>query len=179
MKDFDTEREQRVSRSVEERSFRIGGETFVLRDGVRPEVLAGLDDLRDPVLDQKTCTCGHPRQAHGPNGERCSSAKCECVSFTPFVVDAGASLHDRLASLDDTFLAMIEHDDDAVARYRNIREREFDPIMFSDLGAVVEWMVEQQTRRRPTGSPSASTRGRSTTGTSSTESSSSPDIQAA
>lgn len=43
MKDFDQERE---ARSGGDRRLRIGGEEFVRRDGVRPEVLARYEDLQ-------------------------------------------------------------------------------------------------------------------------------------
>jgi hypothetical protein len=42
VKDFDAVREQRAQ---EDRSFKIGGETFVRKVGVRPEVLAEYDQI--------------------------------------------------------------------------------------------------------------------------------------
>jgi hypothetical protein len=44
MKNFDIERAKR-NRTREERTFQIGGEVFTLKNRVRPEALAGFDDL--------------------------------------------------------------------------------------------------------------------------------------
>lgn len=40
MKDFDEARTARSTRDAEERSFKLGGETFTIRPAVRPETLA-------------------------------------------------------------------------------------------------------------------------------------------
>lgn len=45
MKNFDSERRPVVAR--EEREFKIGGEVFVRRSRVRPDVLTGWDDVTD------------------------------------------------------------------------------------------------------------------------------------
>lgn len=52
MKDFDVARAKR-KRSEEERTFKIAGETFVLKNGVRPEALAGFDEINEnsPIAD--------------------------------------------------------------------------------------------------------------------------------
>lgn len=42
MKDFDEARKERAER---DRSFKIGGETFVMKTGVRPEVLASYEEI--------------------------------------------------------------------------------------------------------------------------------------
>lgn len=44
MQDFDKAREERAA---EDRSFKIGGETFVLRSGVRPEIIAAYDSIQE------------------------------------------------------------------------------------------------------------------------------------
>lgn len=55
MKDFDTPRKERQnSRSVEERTFQIGGETFVVTVGVHPDVLASYDDLNESDTATRT-----------------------------------------------------------------------------------------------------------------------------
>ncbi len=79
--------------------------------------------------------------------------------------------------IDSIFLLKIEKDDDAEARYQAVRENDEDPLTVEDLREVVDWMIEESSNR-PTGSPSGSTGGRRSTGTSSTEDSSSQVLAA-
>jgi len=64
VKNFDTQRSER-NRSVEERTFQLGGETFVCRAGIKPEVLVPYEDLDGSqtasetlaVIDQMIVDC--------------------------------------------------------------------------------------------------------------------------
>lgn len=112
MKDFDTKRKERSDR---DRSFKIGGETFVRRTGLRPEILLPWEKIGD---------------------------------------DTPAS--EVLETIDLLVTDFIESGDDAVARYKALREREDDPVTLEDLQELVEWLVAEQTGR-PTGPPSGST----------------------
>lgn len=53
MKDFDPDRQAR-QQDEETRTFKLGGETFVLRAAIRPDVLAGYDDLDDDTTTAET-----------------------------------------------------------------------------------------------------------------------------
>lgn len=108
MKDFDSEWSER--KSVDARTFRFLGESFVLKTGVRPEALGGREDL-DPE---------------------------------------NTTVEESMASMDDLFLLMIEHGDDAEKRYREIRAREENALGVADLNEVIDWMIEKQTGRPPT-----------------------------
>lgn len=177
MKNFDVERETRPTRPVEERMFQIAGETFVMRDRVRPEAYAPMDELKEAKLDRLNCSCGHPRVAHGPGGARnCQDPSCDCKAFTGVVLEPGSTMTDVLNAIDTTVLAMTETE--CHERYKVIRQREDDPLVIDDLHQVVEWMIEESTRR-PTGPPSSSTGTPAPTGATSTDDSSSPDLQAA
>lgn len=135
MKDFDATR----SRTREDRTFRLAGETFVARAKVRPEKLIAFDELADLGDD--------------------------------------APISETMRLIDEVLTALIDPADDALVRYQKIRESE-DPEMavgVDDLRDVLDWLMEVITGR-PTGSPSDSTSGRESTGTSSTEDSSSQAI---
>lgn len=180
IKDFDAVRAaDRPERPIEARMFRLGGEVFVMRDSVRPDALTPLDiAMRDPKFDNNTCgVCEQPRIAHraGAGGKLITG---NCDGFAPKMIDPGPTLQDRIQAFDTVFVSLTEPDDNAHARYRALREREYDPILLPDLIKVIEWMTEEQTGRRPTGSPSVSSDGRKPTGTTLTEDSSSLDILA-
>lgn len=53
MKDFDPDR---IGRQADEdtRTFKLGGETFVIRAAIRPDVLAGYDDIGDDTSTVET-----------------------------------------------------------------------------------------------------------------------------
>lgn len=53
MKNFDTARNQR-KRTKDERTFIIGGEEFVARDGVHPDVLAQYDEINQDTTAIRT-----------------------------------------------------------------------------------------------------------------------------
>lgn len=151
----------------------------MLRDNVRPEAFAPMDDLREAVVDRINCRCGHPKVAHGPGGAReCGYCAGECKEFTGVQLEPGSTLTETLAAIDDSILAMMEQTDEAAERYRALRSREDDPLTIGDLRSVVEWCIEESTRR-PTGPPSSSTASLDTTGNILTGDSSSAGLQAA
>jgi hypothetical protein len=133
-KDFDSEWAER--RSVDARSFKFCGETFVMRKAIKPETMA----IRDTITED-------------------------------------SPMEESMAALDDLFLSMIEHGEDAEARYRALRDAD-DELGIRDISDVLDWMIEQQTGRPPT-SRGASMDGHSRTGTPSTAASSSRALTAA
>lgn len=63
--------------------------------------------------------------------------------------DADTPPDQQWAKLDELVLTLIEHDDDAEARYRKIRASE-DGLSIADIREVIDWLIEQQTGRPPT-----------------------------
>jgi hypothetical protein len=159
VKDFDVERKTREEEGRDARTFRLGGETFVVKAAIRPEALTEYENLTG---------------------------------------DASAS--DTLGIIDRLILAFIEPgdlvddphigeqtpDDDGTPAmigerhlaYRQVRERDADPLGLPDLESLVEWLIETQTER-PTGPPSSSGASRRATGNGSTDASSSRGSRAA
>lgn len=176
MKDFDEERNARPRLSVEERTFKIGGEVFVARDRIRPDALAPMDDLPDAEFDHTTCSCDHRLHEH-PQGP-CTAVGCDCKKFRPKLLKSGATLAEQLAAMDTTFVALIESGDDAEARYRALRARNDDALELDDIMEVIGWVTVLNTRR-PTGPSVDSPGGPASTGTASTGVSSSPGTLAA
>jgi hypothetical protein len=77
--------------------------------------------------------------------------------------------------IDDVILQMIEDNDGAHERWRELRRQTEDglgPITLQDMTDLVEWLIEEQTGRRPTQQPSPSTGGPPATATPSTAGSS-------
>lgn len=68
---------------------------------------------------------------------------------------------DALKTIDAIVLDMIESRDEAAGRYQAIRANEEDPVTLSDLTALVEWLIGEQTGR-PTQPPSPSGGGQET-----------------
>ena len=64
MKNFDEDRQQRPRRPVEDRTFVLGGETFVARDRFRPDALEPLELIKEAKTDPTTCTCAHRLHEH-------------------------------------------------------------------------------------------------------------------
>lgn len=91
-------------------------------------------------------------------------------------VDASAPIEESMGALDDLFLAFIEHDDDAEARYRALRADEQE-LGIRDIEDILDWMIEAQTGRPPT-SRGASTAGAEQLGTRSMGASRSPALSA-
>lgn len=87
------------------------------------------------------------------------------------------NIETTMAIIDDLIIAFLEPGSGGEAhnRYRTLRERESDPISVEDLQELVEWMMEVYSAR-PTVPPGDSSESPGTTGTSSTDDSSSPDI---
>lgn len=73
-----------------------------------------------------------------------------------------------LAVIDAMVVSFIEGGKLAEARYRKVRAREEDAISMEDLSSLVEWLIEEQTRR-PTSASSASSDGRKPTADSLTD----------
>lgn len=130
MRDFDQQRRERAEFGRDDRTFVLGGETFVVKASIRPEALAEYENLK---------------------------------------ADDGAGK--ALEVIDDLVVSFLEPADDAEARYRHVRTVEDNPISLGDLEALVEWLVETQTKR-PTGQPGSSSASPGHTGNTSTENSS-------
>ncbi len=151
MKNFDDARRLRAKRPVEDRTFMLGGQEFVVRARVRPEVLTPMDTIQDAV--------------RGPNGE---------------VVQRGTPIGQDIAVMDDVLVSLIEDTDDAHARYRALRADEDDPIEIEDIRDVLMWAIglvtgrDGEDGRDPTGSASGSTPSAARTATRSMDGSSSP-----
>lgn len=174
MKNLDEARHARPRRSVEDRTFVIGGETFVARDRFRPDVIAPIEQLADPVFDPTTCRCSHRLHEH-PSGP-CTAVGCTCPKFNEALVEAGATLADQLAAFDSAIVGILEGD--GPDRWRELRARDDDPIELSDMMEVIRYATSREAAR-PTGPPGGSSSTPSEPGTSSTDVSSSPDSQAA
>ncbi len=159
MKDFDKKRRERIARPVDDRSFVLGGETFVVRAAVRPDVLAMLDGIVDAKFED-TIENGKPVRK---------------------LVERGTPVGHDIAVMDNLVLELIEDTDDGHARWSAVRARTDDPILMEDISDVMLWAIgvasgrDGEDGRHPTGLPSASTDGRSPTGTPLTAVSSSPD----
>lgn len=132
MKDFDAGRTAKRA-TEEERTFKIGGETFVALRSVHPSVLSAYDKINK---------------------------------------DTGIT--ETLEIVDEVILQMIEDREGAHGNYLKVRANKDDPITVEDLLELVKWLLEAQTDR-PTGPPSASASGPTSTEASSTAVSSSPD----
>lgn len=136
MKDFDPKRRERVPATVDERTFRIGGEEFVVAEYVRPETIAPIE-----------------------------------------LIKPDSTIAEDLPLMDEIVEGFLQDEAD-VERWRELRKRVKDPLVYSDIEDVVVWLVGLTTRR-PTGRPSDSTDGPPAGSTSSTEDSSSPGETAA
>ena len=136
MQNFD---ESRDARKASDRTFQIGGELFVRKVGVRPEVIAAYESLNEATNATETLAL-------------IDSVVCDMID------DDGQALADGERI---TKVGAKGH-----ARYRKLREREDDPISLGDMTGLVEWLIETETGRVPTQQPSPSRRGRAGTGTS-------------
>jgi hypothetical protein len=148
-------RNERAQRPEEERTFVIGGETFVYRPSVPPEgykrwsaMTGGEFILRDaqgkPVLDP--------------------------ASNTPI---STLTEDDALAILDETVISFLEPQYEEA--WRRVRAADApNPLTLDDIRALIRWLFEEQTGR-PTGRSSDSSNGSRTAdhGTRSTDASSS------
>jgi hypothetical protein len=91
MKDFDTDR---APRSVEDRTFQIGGEVFVMRTAIRPEVLAAYEDLDIEsaksadtlkVIDELIVSCIEPADAGHDRYARLRTRDDDPITITDLV----------------------------------------------------------------------------------------------
>ena len=182
MKNFDEARTARPSLPVEDRTFQLGGETFVMRDVLHPEVFVPLETLKEAQQSKTECRCGHQRIQHDQGAGKCGDPSCTCDEFFGKVLERGASIGDTMKAFDRVILDAVEGDGEVKDRWAKVRSIDaVPPVTIDDVGDVVNWMMEAQTRR-PTVPPAGSSDGRSSTGTSSTGTSSStesPEEQAA
>ena len=178
MKNFDEEREARVEIPEDQRTFQLGGETFLIRDAVRPEVFAPLDEMKPLVQSKTDCVCGHTRVQHVQGRGACNDPACSCIAFVGEVVEKGSSLAEILDAFDAAVLACLADTDGGRDRWKALRRREDNPVEMADIRGVLDWIQEVQSAR-PTQRPGSSSPGPSETGTTSTENSSSQDSPAA
>jgi hypothetical protein len=182
MKNFDADLVERTPR--DDRMFVLRGQTFVVRDRVRPDVLIPIDSLREQTVSRTDCTCGHERRFHVSPTDRtkiagCNDPTCDgCEQFTGVVEDPGSTLTEQLAAYDETIVSLIEDADDAHTRYAAVRAQEDQALTADDLLEVIRWAAAVA-GGRPTGDSSVSTNGHASTVTTSTEPSSSPVTPAA
>lgn len=175
MKNFDEARNARPRKSLEERTFALGGQVFVIRDRFRPEVMLPLEQLEDAITDKTTCNCDHRLHEHNEGGTvgACQQWGCGCKKFVPKVLEPGSSLADQLAAVDLTITGMLDPAENSAERYAGLRANEEDPLEVEDLMEIIKWATEKDTEH-PTGPSSVSTAGLEPTGTPSTGVSSSP-----
>lgn len=136
MKNFDEVREARKSA---DRTFQIGGELFVRKVGVKPEVIAAYDQIN-----------------MGMGATETLNMIDEVV--LDMIEDGGAAVVDG-----DSITTVGA---DGHARYRAIRERDEDVISLADMQDLVAWLIEEETSRTPTQLPSPSPPGPVATATS-------------
>lgn len=135
MQNFD---EAREAAKVADRTFQIGGEVFVRKVGVRPEVIAAYESL-----DEQT------------------GATETLALIDQVVIDMLDDAGQTLAEGDE----IKKVGADGHKRYRKLRERETDPLSLGDMTSLIEWLIETETGRVPTQQPSPSRRGRGATAT--------------
>lgn len=120
MKDFD---EVREARRNADRTFQIGGELFVRKVGVKPEVIAAYDQINMGMGASETL-------------EMIDQVVLDMID------------NDGTATADgDTIVRVGE---DGHARYTALREREEDPLSLADMQDLVGWLIEEETSRTPT-----------------------------
>lgn len=147
MKNFDEYREKRALVGVEERSFQVGGETFVRRPAVRPEAVNPWEGIA-PGMDQDEVL--------------------ERIDLTVLaLVEGGAKdeAHKR-------WIALRKRETDPVTLQDLVGLR--DPDTGDEIQpGIVPWLIEEMAGR-PTRPSSSSSNGAATTETTSTDASSSP-----
>lgn len=132
--------------AVEDRTFVLGGETFVARTEIRPEVLADFEDETIRV----------------PEDER---------SLKRVLAANDKALLGMIEGGDEVDGDGAPAEGSARAKYLALRARTEDPVGLDRIAKVTEWLFEQHTNR-PTGPSSPSGPGRDGTGTTSTGTSS-------
>lgn len=150
--DFDPAREERNSQPA---TFKIGGEVFSYRHGLRPETFEEAISEWTSWIDERTQPSG--------NGEG---------------ADAGQEdLSDVLSVVDRTIRNFLAGDEDR-QRWDELRKREEDAVTSGDMRAVLEFLIGEQTGR-PTQAASNSGEPQNRTGRTSTGRSSSPRVVSA
>ncbi len=158
MKDFDLERKTRDEEGRDDRTFRLGGETFVVKAAIRPEALTEYENLTgDASATDTLAIIDRLIQAFIEPGD---------LVDNPYI-DEQHEDDGQPAQIGERHLA-----------YRQVRAVDDNPIGLPDLEALVEWLIETQTQR-PTGPPSSSGASRRGTRNGSTEGSSSRASRAA
>ena len=186
MRDFDVERQKRVD---QDRSFRIGGETFQYRAAVAPETIlswsafASHSDKEDAALAaaQTALAAANAKNEEAVRqGADPEFSDVHMAELAARVADAQVKVEEKartdqewLTALDDTVLAIIEPE--YAEQWHAVRRPDLPhPLSLADINSLVEWLVPEVVGR-PTGSPSASSPSDGRTGTSSTDDSSSPE----
>lgn len=187
MKDFDVARREREEA---DRSFTIGGETFVYRPAVAPEAImawtefAGGADKEQAFLRAAQANLdaaqAQMKASEAANADAAELARvsADIAAKTAAVAEAAAAVEEKarddnewLSVVDETITAIIEpqyHD-----TWRKVRDPDLaHPLSLGDLQEVMEWLVEQVVSR-PTGKPSDSSPSVDGTETVSTDDSSS------
>lgn len=188
-KDFDVARK---AREDADRSFIIGGETFVYRPAVAPEAImswtefAGGADNEQAQLRaaQANLAAAHAQlaAANAANADPAEVARvsAEIAVKTAEVATATAAVQEKtrsdtewLSVIDETITAILEpsyHD-----TWEKVRNPELaHPLSLGDLQDLMEWLVDEVVSR-PTGKPSASSPSDGATATALTVASSSPE----
>lgn len=186
MKNFD---EARKIREDADRSFVIGGETFVYRPAVSPEAIVGWTEFAGSAdkeqaqlrAAQANLAAAHAQLRADEAEEAAPSALAktalDIAKKTATVATATAAVEEKQRSeqewikvIDETIAAILEpqcHD-----TWRKVRDPGLaHPLSLTDLQDLMEWLMEQITSR-PTGGPSGSSPSRNGTETLSTDESS-------
>lgn len=121
-RDFDSERR---TWNQDERTFTIGGETFVGRENIRPDVIA---DFEDVTVNSGT-------------GER--------ASLRELIAATDRAILEMIEGGDD------EADGSARTRYLALRADPSGLVSLDQLSGVAQWLVEQHTNRPTEPSPSS------------------------
>lgn len=141
-------REERFGKTVDERTFKIGGESFVRRAAVAPEATM--------------------RWFQMINGEIGDEVKDEASGTVRLIV----SEVDALVIYDETVLALLEPGQEDL--WKKVRDPEAaKPLTMTDIRAVIRWLIGENSGR-PTGPPSDSSSGSGGTAMTSTGGSSLP-----
>lgn len=183
--------EARKVREDADRSFQIGGETFVYRPAVAPEAImawsefAGGADAEQAQMRAAQANLAavyaQQRAAEAAEADAAELARIsvEVATKTADVAVATAAVEaktrsdsDWLVVIDDTIDAILEPEYQEA--WKRVRDPDLShPLSLGDLQEVLEWLIEEVVKR-PTGKPSDSSPSDGTIATVSTVDSSSP-----
>lgn len=173
MKDFDTERNQRLTG---DRSFRLAGREFRYRPSVAPEVILGWSQFAegaDPYERKLKLAAArlNVTRATKSSDELIAKGELEVVEAENALAEARPTDSQWIEALDRTATAVLEAG--YAEAWRDARSADVEnPLSLADLQEVLEWLIEQVSGR-PTGQPSGSDSSPNGSGTSSTDGSSS------